>query len=334
MLKPVLLLQEQLKGHSEILVNEETSFEDSNSEKNSEYQISDNESSDGKEEYIREHNLKVYANKIEQKKISTLAEIEKVLKPVIRKFNAAELNYSTGDKEVLALIKSIKGVEAFLGNKSVVRIDNKRVKNFKNYKLTDAADRGRVLRWQMFLTQYEYDVEMVAGDKNYLHDALTREMTMFEREGHNPRSWKPVSEEKKLWERYKSGDKIVGPLHDGPGYQYIVSYGAESSQPSERIKPKLDQGWDEFSDHSKKDADQSVTSDEEKLAQEFLLCSKGTASTDWSQGKRPASPSQTADGKDISSPFMAADLPKSRNVSFKATKSLFVLERRLFMTSL
>ncbi|KAL6228350.1 hypothetical protein ACLB2K_002300 [Fragaria x ananassa] len=128
----------------------------------------------------------------------------------------------------------------------------------------------------MFLTQYEYDVEMVADDKNYLSDALTREMTMFEREGRNPRNRKPLSEEKKLWERYKSGDKTVGPFHDGPGYQYIVSYGAaESSQSSKRIKPRLDYGWDEHSDHSKttlKDADQSVTSDEEKLINESLLC--------------------------------------------------------------
>ncbi|KAL6145853.1 hypothetical protein ACLB2K_056537 [Fragaria x ananassa] len=98
---------------------------------------------------------------------------EKICKFLSGKFNAAELNYSSGDKEVLALIKSIKGAETFLGNKFVVRTDNKRVKSFKNYKLIDATNRGTVLRWQMFLTQYEYDVEMVAGDKNYLPDALT-----------------------------------------------------------------------------------------------------------------------------------------------------------------
>ncbi|KAL6205373.1 hypothetical protein ACLB2K_022633 [Fragaria x ananassa] len=83
-LKPVLpILQEKLKGHSEILINESTSSEDSESETNSEYQISDNESSDREEEYIREHNLKVYARKAEQKKIPTLTEIENLLKPVI-----------------------------------------------------------------------------------------------------------------------------------------------------------------------------------------------------------------------------------------------------------
>ena len=81
----------------------------------------------------------------------------------------------------------------------------------------------------MFLAQYEYDVEMIAGNKNFVPDALTREMASFEREGRNPRSQKssseekragkkPMSEEEKLWERYKKGDKTVGPLHDGPGY--------------------------------------------------------------------------------------------------------------------
>ncbi|KAL6199164.1 hypothetical protein ACLB2K_028951 [Fragaria x ananassa] len=176
----------------------------------------------------------------------------------------------------------------------------------------------------MFLTQYEYDIEMVVGDKNYLSDILTREMMMFEREGRNPRNRKPVSEEKKLWERYKSGDKTVGPLNNGPGYQYIVSYGAaESSKSSDRIKPKPDSESDENLDRSKPtlmDVGQSDTSNEEKLVNEFLLCPKGTASTDWSQGKRSASQSQMTDCKGMSSPFMAATLPKSRRVSFRANR--------------
>ncbi|KAL6138579.1 hypothetical protein ACLB2K_063860 [Fragaria x ananassa] len=418
-LKPVLLLQEQLQGCKEILVNKTTSSEDSESEENSEYQTSDNESSDGEEEYIREHNLKVYAKKIEQKKIPTLSEIETLLKPVISedpqlywekdpiycqlkmhdantichvkaiphyreedrkemesqiqellekklirpsnsphhapafltdandyywagvvlaiatdtnhekickflsgKFNAAELNYSTGDKEVLALIKSIKGAEAYLGNKFVVRTDNKRVKNFKNYKLTDAADRGRVLRWQMFLTQYEYDVEMVAGNKNFLLDALTREMAMFEREGRNPRSRKPESEEKKIWEKFKEGDKTIGPLHDGPGYQYLVSYGTAETSQASKIKPKSDSEKDGRSSHS-------GSTNEEKLINEFLLYPKGSALTDQSQGKRLTSPSQTADGKGISRPLMAAALPKNRKDPLRANKLPIVTGRKV-----
>ena len=56
------------------------------------------------------------------------------------------------------------------------------------------ADRGRLANWQLFLSQYNYDVELIAGSKNYLPDALTREMAMFRREdndeGRNPSSRK------------------------------------------------------------------------------------------------------------------------------------------------
>ena len=41
---------------------------------------------------------------------------------------------------------------------------------------------------------------------------------------------------------------------------------------------------------------------------------KETFTTDQSQGKRLASPSQTVDGKGSANPLMAAALPKSRNV--------------------
>ncbi|KAL6218813.1 hypothetical protein ACLB2K_012022 [Fragaria x ananassa] len=174
----------------------------------------------------------------------------------------------------------------------------------------------------MFLTQYKYDVEMVAGDKNYLPDALTREMATFEREGHNPRSRKPESEEKKLWERFKSGYKTVGPLHDGPGYQYIVSNGTAESSPTSRIKPKPDSKEDGCSCHS-------GGTNEDKLVNEFLLCPKGSALTDQSQGKRLASPSQMADGKGISSSLKAAVLPKSRKDPLTANKLPLVTGKKV-----
>lgn len=115
--------------------------------------------------------------------------------------------------------------------------------------------------------------------------------------------------------------------------QHIVSYSAaESSQSLERIKPRPYYEWDEHSDHSKttlKDADQSVTSNEEKLVNEFLLCQKGTTSTNRSQGKRPASLSQTTYGKGMSSPFMAAALPKRRRTPFKANKLPLVIGKKV-----
>ena len=93
-----------------------------------------------------------------------------------------------------------------------------------------------------------------------------------------------MSEEKKLWERYKSGDKTVGPLHGGPGYQYIVSYEKPSSS-SERIKPDLNENWEKNPEDTESKADMSENSSEEDLVREFLLCPIGSATTDQSQGK-------------------------------------------------
>ncbi|KAL6144083.1 hypothetical protein ACLB2K_054778 [Fragaria x ananassa] len=149
-----------------------------------------------------------------------------------------------------------------------------------------------------------------------------KEMAMFEREGRNPRSQKPESKEKKLWERFKSGDKTVGPLHDGPCYQYIVSYGTAKSSQASRIMPKPVSEEDGRSSHS-------GGTNEDKLVNEFLLCPKGSALTDQSQVKRLASPSQTADGKGISSPLMAVALPKSRRDPFRANKLPIVTGKKV-----
>ncbi|KAL6210799.1 hypothetical protein ACLB2K_016031 [Fragaria x ananassa] len=181
-LQPVLLLQDQLTDLDEILVNEATSSEDSKSEKNYEYQISDSESPDGEEEYIKEHNLKV---------------------------------------------------------------------------------------------------------KMHL-------------------------------------DSIALTAFGTPQGHY-------ECQSSDKIKPKADFGWDENINRSKPtmEEEQSDTSNEEKLVNKFLLCPKGTTSTDRSQGKRLASPSQTADDNGISSPFMAAALPKSRRVPFRANKLPLVTGKKV-----
>ncbi|PRQ21805.1 putative nucleotidyltransferase, Ribonuclease H [Rosa chinensis] len=185
--------------------------------------------------------------------------IEKICKFCSGKFSPAKLNYPTGEKEILAVKKTILNSLAFLGKPFTVRTDCARVKNFKIFKLDKAADRGRLANWQLFLNQYDYNVELIAGNKNYLPDALTREMAMFSQreddEGRNPRS------------------RRTGKEHE------------LQEDPMET---------------------------KEKVLKRFLLSPKGLASTDQSQGKGLASPSQTADGKGSSRPLTAAALPKNR----------------------
>lgn len=99
------------------------------------------------------------------------------------------------------MIKSIKAAEAYLGGKFLIRIDCKRILSFKEIKLRHAADRKRLFKWQHFLTYYDYTVEQIARDKNYLPDALTREMTMFAKK---PRADKGKVKEQSLEEVFKS----------------------------------------------------------------------------------------------------------------------------------
>ncbi|KAL6130131.1 hypothetical protein ACLB2K_068512 [Fragaria x ananassa] len=276
-LKPVLqVLQEKLKGHSEILINESTSSEDSESETNYEYQISDNESSDGEEEYIREHNLKVYARKAEQKKIPTLTEIENLLKPVISENpqlywerDPVYCQLKMHDANTICHVKAIphyreedrKEMESQMQElleKKLIRPSNSPhhspaflVRNHaeqlreKARMVIDYRDVNKktVKDGYQIAQLLELLKGITNGNKNFLPDALTREMAMFDREGRNPRSRKPESEEKKLWERFKGDDKTVGPLHDGPGYQYMVSYGTaeaivnlQESSPNQTLK--------------------------------------------------------------------------------------------------
>lgn len=126
---------------------------------------------------------------------------EKILKFCSGKFSLAEQIYPTWENEILAVKKTIENSPAFLGKPFTVRTYCARVKNFKNFKLDSVADRGRLSNWQLFLNQYDYNVELIAGNKHYLHDALTRELAMFSRsegsdEGRNPRNRRPGKESK------------------------------------------------------------------------------------------------------------------------------------------
>ena len=46
-------------------------------------------------------------------------------------------------------------------------------------------ERGILLAWQIWFQQYDFDVEWIPGNSNYIADALTREMNKAHRIGRN-----------------------------------------------------------------------------------------------------------------------------------------------------
>ena len=92
-------------------------------------------------------------------------------------FNKAECNYTTMEKEILAILKGIDKFIIFLAPKHfTVRTDCKGILGFVRNNLSNMKAQGRLLRWQLTLNQYSFDIEHVQGSKNSLADSLTREL--------------------------------------------------------------------------------------------------------------------------------------------------------------
>nr|WNH14473.1 reverse transcriptase [Physostegia virginiana caulimovirus 1] len=91
-------------------------------------------------------------------------------------FKAAEKNYHSNDKELLAVIRVIKKFSIYLTPcRFIVKTDNKNLTYFLNTKITGDNKQGRAVRWQNWLSRYCFDIVHIAGTKNVLADFLTRE---------------------------------------------------------------------------------------------------------------------------------------------------------------
>ena len=88
-----------------------------------------------------------------------------------RKLNAAECNYATHEKELLAVIHSLRTWRHYLlGNHFVVVTDHNSLK----YIHTQPTLSRRQARWVEFLAEFDFDVEYRPGKGNVVADALSR----------------------------------------------------------------------------------------------------------------------------------------------------------------
>jgi hypothetical protein len=81
-----------------------------------------------------------------------------------RTLNGAELNYSTVEKELLAIVWACKHFRPYLlGRKFHIVTDHKGLTWIFNVK--DPS--SRLIRWKLLLEEYEYQIEYRAGKQNY-----------------------------------------------------------------------------------------------------------------------------------------------------------------------
>lgn len=89
-----------------------------------------------------------------------------------RTLNKHEINYSTTEKEALAIMWAVEKFKPYLyGNKFTLITDHKPLTFIKN-----SVKNQKIIRWRLDLENYDYDVVYKTGKTNVVADALSRKI--------------------------------------------------------------------------------------------------------------------------------------------------------------
>nr|GEU37118.1 hypothetical protein [Tanacetum cinerariifolium] len=96
----------------------------------------------------------------------------------IKTMNQAEMNYTTTEKEMLAVVYAFEKFRSYLIiNKSIVYTDHSALK----YLFTKKDAKARLLRWILLLQEFDFKVINTKGAKNYAADHLSRLENPYEK---------------------------------------------------------------------------------------------------------------------------------------------------------
>src|SRR5437016_2714217 len=101
-------------------------------------------------------------------------KINDVIRPAgfhSRKLNPGQVNYTTTDKELLAIVDSLRHFQDQLqGHKITIRTDHQALVSFMKNIQTNQMKR----RWQEFMSQFDITLEHIKGEDNAIADLLSR----------------------------------------------------------------------------------------------------------------------------------------------------------------
>ena len=97
---------------------------------------------------------------------------ERVIEFGARGLRPAEKSYSVAEKECLAIVSGVQHYHEYLNGRSfTIRTDHQALKYLKSMRHHST---GRLARWNLLLSGYDYQVEFVKGSTNSASDALSR----------------------------------------------------------------------------------------------------------------------------------------------------------------
>ncbi|KAL2497125.1 orf y [Abeliophyllum distichum] len=84
-------------------------------------------------------------------------------------FNTAEKNYHINEKEILAMKKAITKFRLYIiSNKFLIRTDSSTYKSFLKCQVHPDYKQSRLIRWQMWFSHYDFDIELIKSTKFYV----------------------------------------------------------------------------------------------------------------------------------------------------------------------
>ena len=88
-----------------------------------------------------------------------------------RTLNDAQRNYSTTEKEILAIVFALEKFQSYLlGTKVIVYSNHATIR----YLMTKKEAKPRLIRWILLLSEFDLEVKDKRGTKNHVADHLSR----------------------------------------------------------------------------------------------------------------------------------------------------------------
>ncbi len=88
-----------------------------------------------------------------------------------KKFTSAQRSYPTYEHEALGIIEALlKWEDRLLGRKICIATDHEALLAMREVKRDTRS--GRLIRWDEFLSRYDYEIEHVPGKDNKVADCL------------------------------------------------------------------------------------------------------------------------------------------------------------------